>query len=555
VEEFGEAPGIIATAGEPAPVAGVHAPADVGAASPAASAATSLLSRHRRTWLLGGLLGAVALLAWAGWREQAALVEVPLPAANTAKADPVSLAVLPFHPLGGEVLDEGLALGLAETLITRLSRSPALQVRPLSSAQRVPAGAAAKDVGRQLGVAYVVDGTTQRSGDRIRVNARLMSVAGGAVLWGETFDASADKVFTLQDKIGDAVTSALALAPLPPGRVQSPCDGNDALAYRAYLRGHYQLMRPDAQRLQAALAAFREAIDRDPTCARAWAGTAYAYRSQVMTADRDPREMFPLAKAAVERALAIDPNSAEAYSAKGFIEFWYDWDWPRAEASLARAIALNPNHAEAQLAMAHLLVNIGRAQDALPFTRRAIALDTLSPLINSLGSSFLRSAGQKEEAATLLQKTLELEPDAWIAMRIKANQAMARGDAAQAIASLKRAVEISQGHSNTMASLGRVYLRAGDRAAAERVMTELEARKQSGYLPATSLAELAEALGDRNRALDLLEQGYRERDVRISFLLLDWPQLRNEPRYLALLDRLRLPRPTLKSPDREERGP
>jgi hypothetical protein len=106
-----------------------------------------------------------------------------------------------------------------------------------------------------------------------------------------------------------------------------------------------------------------------------------------------------------------------------------------------------------------------------------------------------------------------------------------------------------------VASLGKAYLKAGDRAAAERVMAELEARRERGYLPASSLAELADALGDRNRALDLLEQGYRERDVRISFLLLDWPQLRNEPRYLALLDRLQLPRPALKSSDREERGP
>ena len=397
-----------------------------------------------------------------------------------------------------------------------------------------------------------MEGTTQRAGDQVRINARLLSVADGKAIWAETFDAPIDRVFTLQDRMGAAVTSALKLSPaLAPQRGHSPCDGADPVAYRAYLRGQYQNHRPSVDRMADALAAFREAVDRDPTCARAWAGMSFAYRAMVMTGDGDPRELFPLAQSAVQKALAIDPALAEAWSSKGFIEFWYDWDWPRAEASMARAVALNPNLAEAQLAMAHLLVNIGRPRDALPFVRRAIALDPLSPLINSLGSSFLGQAGEKDEARKHLQKTLALEPDAWIAMRIRAGRAMAAGDTAEAIANLKRAVEISRGQSNTLAALGKAYLKAGDRAAAERVMAELEARRQAGYLPATSLAELADALGDRKRALDLLEQGYRERDVRISFLLLDWPQLRNEPRYLALLDRLRLPRPALKSPQPE----
>lgn len=514
-----------------------------------------------RRWWVAALLLSAGLLAVVAWRNRAP-EPVPEPStsalAATPRAQDITLAVLPFRSLSTGPRDEGLELGMADTLITRLSRTGGLQVRALSSSQRVVAMPLdAKTVGRELGAAYLIEGTTQRAGDQVRINARLLSAVDGKAIWADTFDAPIDRVFTVQDRMGAAVTSALKLSPaLAPQRGHSPpCDGADPVAYRAYLRGQYQNNRPSVDRMAEALAAFREAIDRDPTCARAWAGMAFAYRAMVMTGDGNPRELFPLAQAAVQKALAIDPQSAEAWSSKGFIEFWYDWDWPRAEASIARAIALNPNLAEAQLAMAHLLVNIGRARDGLPYIRRAIALDPLSPLINSLGSSFLRLAGEKDEAAAHLQKTLELEPDAWIALRIKSGRAMGRGDTREAIANLKRAVEISRGQSNTLASLGRAYLKAGDRAAAERVMAELEARRQQGYLPATSLAELADALGDRNRALDLLEQGYRERDVRMSFLLLDWPQLRNEPRYLALLDRLRLPRPALKSPDREERGP
>jgi TolB-like protein/DNA-binding winged helix-turn-helix (wHTH) protein/Tfp pilus assembly protein PilF len=520
-------------------------------AGPVTAAPVAVPARHHRRWWLAALAVSAALLAFAAWRSR---TPEPLPAASTAalaapRAQAITLAVLPFRSLSAGPRDEGLELGMADTLITRLSRSGGLQVRALTSSQRLAGDHVdVAAVGRELDAAYLVEGTTQRAGGQMRINARLLSAADGKVIWADTFDTPIDRVFTVQDRVSAAITTALKVSPaLAPQRGQSPCEGGDPLAYRAYLRGQYQNNRPSAERMTDALAAFREAVDRDPTCARAWAGMSFAYRAMVMTGDADPRQVFPLAQAAVQKALAIDPQSAEAWSSKGFIEFWYDWDWPRAEASIAHAIALNPNLAEAQLAMAHLLVNIGREQDALPYVRRAIALDPLSPLINSLGSSFLRIAGQKEAAAAHLQKTLELEPDAWIAMRMKAGQAMARGDTAGAIASLQRAVEISRGHSNTLASLGLAHLRAGDRAAAERVMAQLEARDRDGYVPATSLAMLADALGQRERALELLEQGYRERDVRMSFLLLDWPQLRTEPRYLALLDRLRLPRPGVES--------
>jgi DNA-binding winged helix-turn-helix (wHTH) protein/TolB-like protein/Flp pilus assembly protein TadD len=494
----------------------------------------------RRAMTFGAVLFMLALFAVAAWRMR----DAPGSVALRPHVPRMSLAVLPFRSLSSGPRDQELELGLADTLITRLSRSGALQVRTLASSERLPdASLDAKRAGRELGAAYVVEGTTQRVADQVRINARLVSVANGGTVWAETFDAPIARVFTLQDRMGEAVIAALELPPVtPPRHPRSPCDGDDALAYRAYLRGSYEINRPDAARLPVALAAFREAIDRDPTCARAWAGTAFAYRAQVMTADRDPREMFPLAKAAVARALAIDPDSAEAWTSKGFIEFWYDWDWPAAEASLRHAVALNPNLAEAHMALAHLLVNIGRADEAVPHARQAVALDPLSPLVNALAAAFLGQAGLKAESARHLQKTLELEPDAWVALRVRAGRAMARGDHAQAINDLRRAAQISHGSSQILDMLGQAYLLAGDRTAAERVLADLEARRQRGYVPATSVALLVNALGDTNRALDLLEQAYRERDVRMSFLLRDsnWDNLRTQPRFRALQQRMGL---------------
>jgi TolB-like protein/DNA-binding winged helix-turn-helix (wHTH) protein/Flp pilus assembly protein TadD len=494
----------------------------------------------RRAIAFGALLFMLSLFAVAAWRMR----DPPVSVALRPDVPRMSLAVLPFRSLSTGPRDQELELGLADTLITRLSRADALQVRSLTSSQRLSGAALdAKAAGRELDAAYVVEGTTQRVADQVRINARLVSVADGGTVWAETFDAPVARVFTLQDRMGDAVVAALKLSPVaPPTHPRSPCDGDDAQAYRAYLRGYYEINRPDAARLPGALAAFREAIDRDPTCARAWAGTAFAYRAQVMTADRDPREMFPLAKAAVARALAIDPDSAEAWTSKGFIEFWYDWDWPAAEASLRHAVALNPNLAEAHMALAHLLVNIGRGDEAVPHARQAAALDPLSPLVNALAAAFLGEAGLKAEAGRHLQKTLELEPDAWVALRVRASRAMARGDHAQAIGDLQRAAEISHGSSQILDMLGQAYLLAGERPAAERVLADLEERRRRDYAPATSVALLVNALGDTNRALDLLEQGYRERDVRMSFLLRDsnWENLHAQPRFQALLKRMRL---------------
>jgi len=164
----------------------------------------------------------------------------------------------------------------------------------------------------------VVEGTTQRRGARVRVNARLLLVRDGRALWSGTFDEDIARGFTLQDGLASAVASALALKlHASPAGMRSPCDGADAVAYRDYLAGRYQLDRPSAPRMREALAAFKRAIDRDPTCARAYAGMAFAYRALVMTGDEEPRERFPLAQAAVDRAL--DDGSATALAVLAFI--------------------------------------------------------------------------------------------------------------------------------------------------------------------------------------------------------------------------------------------
>jgi DNA-binding winged helix-turn-helix (wHTH) protein/TolB-like protein/Tfp pilus assembly protein PilF len=488
----------------------------------------------RRTVASGVLLCLLVVLAVLAWQRR----EPPLTSAPPTQQ---ALAVLPFRNLSPEPRDEILELGFADTLIARVSHSTTLRVRSFSSSLRA-AGANPEplDVGRQLAADYVLEGTIQHEDQRMRVNARLLAVSDGRTIWSGTLDESIDRAFALQDGVAAAVTSALALNLPVPDR--SPCDGANVEAYRAYLSGRYQLNRPSAERMRKALTEFRRAIDLDPTCARAYAGLAFAYRSLAMTGDQDPKITFPLAKAAVKQALAINPELAEAYASQGFIAFWYDWDWAGAEASLKRAIELNPSLVDARMAYAHLLSNIGRYDEATTQARQAVALDPLSPLVNTLAASFVRNAGHIDEAQRGMHRALELEPDFWIALLAGSRILTEKHDYAGAIADLRRARELCGDCSQVVAVLGRAYALAGDRDDAAQILAELEQRGRAGYMPATSLATVRNALGDSEGALDLLERAYEQRDIRMSFLKVDerWDNLRTLPRFEALMQRMGL---------------
>ncbi|MBJ6980042.1 winged helix-turn-helix domain-containing protein [Luteimonas sp. MC1895] len=529
------------------PVADRPQPQSPASHAPSASSVSSRVAMLIGAGVLVGVLAIVAATRDRADSTQAdrSAAEAGASAADAAAADTTpALAVLRFRTLAGSPRDEMLELGLADTLITQLSRTNALRVRSLASSQRFSgAPQDALEAGRRLGAGYVVDGSAQRLGEQVRVNARLLDVSNGRALWAGTFDARPHEIFTLQDRIAAAVVSALALkADVRPARVRSPCDGADPEAYRAYLTGLHLISRPDPAGLSNALAAFRRAIDLDPACTRAHAGMALAYHGQVIAGDRDPREMSPLASAAAQQALRIDPESADAHAANGLIQFFYEWDWAGAETSLKRAIELNPSLARAHFGYAHLLVNLGRFGQALPHARQARELDPLSPLINTIEAGFLGAAGQHDQARSQLERALELQPEFWIALMVRGGMALDRGDTRAAITDLGRAVEHSKGNSQAVAMLGVAHAAAGDRASAETALRTLQSRDAAPFVSATSLAAVHNALGDTGRALDLLERAYAERDVRLVFLKIDarWNNLRAQPRFRALARKLDL---------------
>jgi len=521
--------------GEAPPLPPVEA---AGLASDAAPTTAVAARPRRRMSLLAVLAVVLAVLATAIWWPHP-----PAQSVSSATHMP-TLAVLPFGTLSPGPRDELMELGLAETLIARLSSSDAIRVHALGSAQRL-----ARDdpdpvrVARALEADYIVDGTVQAHQDRVRVNVRLLAMPQGTVAWSDTFDAGPGAVFALQDDIADAVSQALALK-LPSALLahRSPCDGEDAGLYRQYLGARHLMNAPAPERMHRAIAMFRQILERDPLCARAWAGQAFAWRTLSIVGDARPRQSFPLAESAIAHALELDPDQSEAHAELGFKQFWYDWDWKASEQSLRRAIAINPSSVDARRAYAHLLNNLGEHEHALEQIEAALRIDPMSPLNNSLYGQFLLSAGREAKARRQLAHTLELAPDFWVALFHQGGLELQRGDRDAAIRDLSRASELSQGSSIALSSLAYAYARDGQRERAEAILRDLQARAADGYVPPTSLAAVEVALGRHERALDLLEQAYEEHDLRLTFMRVDlrWNPLRQHPRFIALAERMGL---------------
>jgi DNA-binding winged helix-turn-helix (wHTH) protein/Flp pilus assembly protein TadD len=313
-------------------------------------------------------------------------------------------------------------------------------------------------------------------------------------------------------------------------------------AEHAYLAGRYLMHVPSVDGLRRAIGYFRQALFHDPTLAPAWAGQAFAWRALAITGDVDPQQAFPLAIAAVDKALALDAELADAHSSRGFNQFWYDWDWGLAEASFARAIAADPRLPEARLGYAHLLANLGRFDECFAQVDRARELEPLSPLINALGAGFLQWGGRSDDAIRRVERALEVAPDFWIALNMRGTIRLETGDAAAAVADFERAGELSDGSTQALSLLGIAYVQSGQRARAVALLERLEARARDGYLPATALATLRNALGDEDAALDLLDRAHAERDLRITFLKVDrrWDNLRQHARFRALACQMQL---------------
>lgn len=464
----------------------------------------------------------------------------------------VSLAVLPFQVLrgmsnnGSEDTAEFLSLGLADAVITRLSKLRTIAVRPTSSILRYAKEPETdpEKAGRELNAAYILDGRIQMIGDKVRVTAQLIKSRDNETVWAGHFEEQSDDLLTLQDSISAQVSEALmetlAGDSLPTGEKRGT---EDARAYEAYLKGRFHWHSYTVDGLAKALVYFYEAIAVDPQFPRAYSGVADYYNFLAIFGVMPPNESFPAAKEAALKAIELDPELAEAHVSLGIIAFGYDWDLALAERHLKRAVSLNPNLGDAHLWYAQLLSLQHRHDEAIREATKAERLNPQSPSVLVTCAFVYRNARKFERCLEKLRQALRIQPNYYIAEQSFSWVVKQIGNYEEAIRMSETAAENSNRLGIPLNALGYCLAVAGRHEEAREIISELEELSKRQYVPPVFRALIHTALGENSRALELIEQGIEEKDFWVIFVPLDarFDSLRDEPRYSRIIERIRPP--------------
>ncbi len=450
-----------------------------------------------------------------------------------------SVAVLPFRALLAGNRDEALEMGMTDTLISKLGGSEEIVVRSLESVRRYTAlDRDAVSAGRELQADAVLDGSIQTSGGRIRVSLRMMRTGDGMQLWTENFDENFTDIFAIQDSISERVATALKIR---LGNRQKKRATDSVEAYQLYMKGRFYLLKGVKQGTETSISYFQQAIAVDTNYALAYAGLADAYRGLTVGGEMPSNEVMPKAKAMAHKAIELDDRLAEAHTNLGHIHFWYDWDWNAAEIQHKRALELDPNNPDALQFYAHLLSALGRHGEALAKIKRARELDPINLRVNAIEGMLLTYAGRFDEAIVRLQKALELEPNHRLALMMAARAYTEKGMFAEAIAATAKAREIASTSTEPIAYGSYALAKSGKLAESQAGLDELFKFSNARYVPPYHFALVYNALGDSEKALDYLEKAFVEKDVRMVWLKVEpkWNNLRNQPRFIDLMKRMR----------------
>jgi serine/threonine-protein kinase len=502
--------------------------------SGAGKAAASPGRRARRAAWVVAALAAVVLLGLLGavlyrLRGDAGAIE--------------SIAVLPFTNEGGDPNTEILSDGIPESLINNLSQLPNLRVIARSSAFRYKGRAVdPQAAGHELGVQAVLTGRIVQRGDRLVISVELVEVRNNRQLWGEQYNRKLADILAVQDEIAREITDKLRLRLSGEDKKRlSKRYTENTEAYQAYLAGRYHWNKRTEEGLKKAIEYFEQARERDPGYALAYAGLADCYALLGDYGFLPPRDAYPKAKAAAEKALELDDTLAEAHTSLAFAKVQYDWDWPGAEREFQKALALNPNYATAHQWYSEYLSAMGRHDEALREIRRAQELDPLSLIIHAVVGRALYFARRYDEAAEQCRQTVELDPNFGVAHLFLGRIYLAAGKYDEAVKELQEARRLAGGTA-VMAEVVHALAVAGRRTEAEQLRAELEKMKD-GYVTAGRLALISVALGDKDQAFMWLDKAYDERSDTLLFLKVEprFDSLRSDPRFAALLRRIGLP--------------
>jgi serine/threonine-protein kinase len=482
--------------------------------------------------IIGVLLAVIAFMAWQHWRPSKSGPGSELPAK--------SIAILPFLDLSQSRDQEYLSDGITEQIIDSLAHLHDLFVvaRTTAFSFKNKSGDI-RDIGRQLQVTHVLEGSVRRGNGKVRIAAQLINVTTGFHVWSETYDSSEQDILSLQTDVAKKVASALQLQlHLAESTQLAKALTNDPEAYDLYLRGRYLLNKRTDDSIQKALGLFQEAVAKDGQFALGRVGVADSYILLAKIGAMRGQEAASLAWPEITAALATDSQLAEAYVSRAILLTDFDWNWPKAEADFRKALALNPNSAAAHHWYARHLEQMGRTAEALGEIASALKNDPLSPTIRVAKAKILFDAHRYREALDSCKAALDLEPGFASAYQVLAEAYAHLGEQPNAIQAATKYVELSQGSGWALLELAYVYAVGGDRVESDRIVNQVTAR--SGEFSAYDMATIRSAWHDPDGAMPWLEKAIAAHSVDVILIRVD-PRLdnvRSDPRFKELVLRV-----------------
>jgi eukaryotic-like serine/threonine-protein kinase len=456
-----------------------------------------------------------------------------------------SLAVLPFINTSGDPKMEYLTDGLTESVLFGLSQLPEIQVLARSAVFRHKESSEdSLSIGRTLGVGAIVTGGVRQRGATLLITAELIDVASGWQLWGAQYKRPADELSEIEDEIASEISNKLRLKLSPEKElVLNRRRTESAAAYHLYLKARFYWGKRTEESLYKSLQLFREAIEADPLYALAYAGLAEGYVPLAFYCHLSPREAFPKAKAAAERAMEIEPELAEALAVLGGVKACYDWDMPGGEALLRKAVSIDPKYQRARQTLTECLTMTGRFDEAIAEIQQALDLDPLSLHTNAAVVQHNHFARRYTEAIKHGQQAIELDPSFFPTRYYLGMAYQASGEHNEAIAQLQQARALSNGNTLVTAALAAAFASSGKEDEANALLAELDQTGRKRYVSQTAIAAGYACKGDINEALKRLEKACEDRCSWLGFALTSdarFDGLRAEPRFQALAQRVGL---------------
>jgi TolB-like protein/Tfp pilus assembly protein PilF len=461
-----------------------------------------------------------------------------------------TLAVLPFDNLGGDPADEYLSDGVADGLITELSKIPSLRVISRQSVlalkgSRLPMA----DIARKLQADTIVEGNVLHHGGRLRITAQLIGANPERHLWAQSYEGDPKDFLTLLNGVARAVAGAIHVVLAPEDEVRLR-DGSGSAgshqprpeAQMAFLKARFHLGKWSGVEIQKGLACLRESITLDPGYAPAYAALANCLMMLGYWGHQPWQQVYPQARQAAMRAVELDPALSDAHVGQAWVRLCYDWDFAGAETSARRAVETAPSNEMAHMALGLCRSWVNDDQDtAVACATTALAIDPISPFTNSSAAWLLMFARRFEDAARQAEETLRMYPDALQAVMVLAWTRVAEGRLADALGMFEQAAAASP-DPITLGFVGHLYGRMGREVEARAIIDRLTTGDQSGHVPVKSLVSVYAGLGDADRAFEWLDRGLGMRDGGLVALRVSPPfePLKCDPRFEKLAARIGL---------------